>query len=324
MDNNLLSIQNLQVEFQSSKGAAKAVSGICLDITKGETVGLVGESGCGKSVSSMSILRLIENPGKITGGKIIFNNKDLLTLSEPEIRKIRGRRISMIFQEPMTSFNPVFTIGEQLTEALLVHFDISEEEAWTRGTEMLREAGIPEPEQRMEQYPHELSGGMKQRAMIAMGLICNPELIIADEPTTALDVTVQAQILELLKDLQKKHNTSVLLITHDLAVVAQTCDRVYVMYASKIVEEAPVGSLFEYALHPYTKGLFACIPRVDSKGEELYVIKGNVPDPSSFPDGCKFHPRCPFAKDICEKEEPGLISYGENHKCACHFAGEIK
>jgi oligopeptide/dipeptide ABC transporter ATP-binding protein len=324
MDNNLLSIQNLQVEFQSSKGAAKAVSGISLDIAKGETVGLVGESGCGKSVSSMSILRLIENPGKITGGKIIFNNKDLLTLSESEIRKIRGRRISMIFQEPMTSFNPVFTIGDQLTEALLVHFDISEEEAWNKGTEMLREAGIPEPEQRMEQYPHELSGGMKQRAMIAMGLICNPELIIADEPTTALDVTVQAQILELLKDLQQKHNTSVLLITHDLAVVAQTCDRVYVMYASKIVEEANVDTLFDSALHPYTKGLFACIPRVDSKGEELYVIKGNVPDPLSFPSGCKFHPRCPFAKDICKKEEPSLIEYGENHKCACHFAGEIK
>ncbi|MHC4870552.1 MAG: ABC transporter ATP-binding protein [Planctomycetota bacterium] len=318
---SLLAVDNLSIQFGSGERAARAVNNSSFHIEKGETVGIVGESGCGKSVTGLSLLRLIEySGGTVTEGEIIFDGKNLINSSEKEMRSIRGTRIAMIFQEPMTSFNPVFTIGDQLTEAILIHEKVSFDEAWDRSIEMLTEVGIPLPERRMEQYPHELSGGMKQRAMIAMALLGNPDILIADEPTTALDVTVQAQILDLLKKLQQKNNMAVILITHDLSVVAETCDRVYVMYASKIVESASTIDLFKKPLHPYTTGLFNCLPRIDLNVDRLKIIDGTVPDPRDFPSGCKFHPRCPKVQDICRDKEPLLENKSEKRLCACHFA----
>lgn len=314
----LLEIENLTVNFSTEEGIITAVDNVSFFINRGETLCLVGESGCGKSVTSLSIMRLLPSPpAKISSGKIIFENEDLLKKSEVEMRKIRGNKISMIFQEPMTSLNPVFTIGKQISEAIIIHQHVSEEIAREKTIEMLKLVGISNPEKRYYEYPHQMSGGMRQRVMIAMALSCNPKLLIADEPTTALDVTIQAQILELISQLKEKIGMSVLLITHDLGVVAEMAERVIVMYAGQIVEEAKVEDLFENPLHPYTKGLLKSIPRLDSKKGKLHVIEGTVPNPLNFPAGCRFNPRCPEAKNICRQKSPNLVSIGEGRKVRC-------
>lgn len=313
---HLLHVKNLRTCFQTEDGLLTAVDGITYSIDQGETLGLVGESGCGKSVSALSLMRLIHPPGYITEGEILFCGEDLLSLSLSEMQKVRGNRISMVFQEPMTSLNPVYTIGDQISEPLFLHRGISKQEAMDAAIEMLRLVGIPNPEKRVRDYPHQLSGGMRQRAMIAMALACSPQLLIADEPTTALDVTIQAQILELMKKLKAETGTSILLITHDLAVVAEMCDRVAVMYAGKIVEISDVMTLFENPLHPYTRGLLASIPRLDDTRERLHAIPGAVPNPIKFPSGCRFHPRCPHAMEHCLTEIPLLRQFGAS-QVAC-------
>ncbi|MCO4784261.1 MAG: ABC transporter ATP-binding protein [Candidatus Cloacimonetes bacterium] len=316
----LLDIKDLSVHFFTDKGVVPSVNKVNYDIRKGETLGLVGESGCGKSVTAHSIIRLIpQPPGKIVNGSITFDNKeDLVKVSTSRMRDIRGNEIAMIFQEPMTSLNPVYTVGNQIMEAIMLHTNKSYEEARVLSIEMLRKVGIPSPEMRVDEYPHQLSGGMKQRIMIAMALCCNPKLLIADEPTTALDVTIQAQILELMKELQEETGMSILMITHDLAVVAEVCDRVVVMYASRIVEKASVLSLFKKPLHPYTQGLFTSIPNVDDDVDRLQPIPGFVPSPMNFPKGCKFNNRCPKATHRCQIEEPELREFGPDHFAACH------
>jgi len=289
-------------------------------IDEGETFGLVGESGCGKSVTALSIIKLIPDPpGKIIGGEVRLEGEDLLKKSENEMQKIRGNKISMIFQEPMTSLDPVFTIGSELIETIQLHQGVEKEEAEKKAIEMLRVVGIPEPEKRMKEYPHQLSGGMRQRAMIAMALSCNPKLLIADEPTTALDVTIQAQILRLMDKLKEEFSAAVLLITHDLGVIAETCKNVGVMYAGKIVEYGSVEDIFENPLHPYTVGLNRAIPRLDVDTEKLQIIEGNVPDLIDMPSGCKFHPRCPYAMDICREKEPPLKEREKNHFARCYL-----
>ncbi len=318
----LLNISNLQTYFYTEDGVSKAVDGVDYYVRKGETLGVVGESGCGKSVTALSIMRLIpQPPGKIAGGEITFEGRSLLDLSPDEMRKIRGNKISMIFQEPMTSLNPVFTIGNQIAEAIQLHQGLSKKSALDRAIDMLKLVGIPSPEQRVKEYPHQLSGGMRQRAMIAMALSCNPSLLIADEPTTALDVTIQAQILDLMTSLKEEFNTSIILITHDLGVVAESVARVVVMYAGKIVEEADVYHIFENPLHPYTVGLLRSIPRLDltaTKKERLQEIPGAVPIPSQLPTGCLFHPRCPRVMDICRQELPALKPSQEaDHAVRC-------
>ena len=320
----LIRVRNLRTYFHLDDGVAKAVDGVSFDIHRGRTLGLVGESGCGKSVTSLSILRLVQSPpGRIEGGEILYEGRNLLDLSEREMRAIRGNRVAMIFQEPMTSLNPVFTVGFQIMEALALHQKMNRRQARARALEMLREVGIPSPEVRIDEYPHQMSGGMKQRVMIAMALACSPALLIADEPTTALDVTIQAQILRLLKRLQRERGMAVLLITHDLGVVAENADDVCVMYASKIVEKTDVRELFSLPLHPYTVGLFRSIPRLGREGEKLDVIPGNVPNPLEFPAGCKFHPRCFMAEDRCRTDEPALREIKSGHACACHFAERL-
>ena len=318
----LLAIRGLRVSFATARGPARAVDGIELTIGAGETVGLVGESGCGKSVTALSILRLIDRPGRIEGGTIDFSGRDILTLPESEIRAIRGNRIAMVFQEPMTALNPVLTVGYQVAEVAQVHQMLSKRDAWQRAVEMLTLTGIPDPAERAKQYPHQLSGGMRQRVMIAMALVMSPALIIADEPTTALDVTIQAQILELLAELQARLGTSILLITHDLGVIAETARRVYVMYAGEIVEEADVRTLFAAAHHPYTEGLLAAIPRLGETRDRLAVIPGTVPAPTDWPTGCRFHDRCPYAWERCVREHPPLYSIGAGHVSRCHLAEE--
>jgi len=317
----LLSISGLKTYFYTEEGVSKAVDGVDYSIEKGETLGVVGESGCGKSVTALSIMRLIpQPPGKIAGGDITFEGQSLLQLSNREMRKIRGNKISMIFQEPMTSLNPVFTIGNQISEAIQLHQKLSKKAALDRTIDMLKLVGISSPERRVREYPHQLSGGMRQRAMIAMALSCNPSLLIADEPTTALDVTIQAQILDLMAGLKEEFNAAIILITHDLGIIAETAARVVVMYAGKIVEEADVYSIFENPLHPYTVGLLQSIPRLDlgvSKKERLQEIKGMVPIPSQLPTGCLFHPRCPRVMDICHHELPELKLHQEGHKIRC-------
>ncbi|MEC9488170.1 MAG: ABC transporter ATP-binding protein, partial [Halanaerobium sp.] len=294
----LIEVRGLQTYFYTEDGVVKAVDGVDFEIYKGETLGVVGESGCGKSVTSLSIMRLIPNPpGKIVGGDILFEGDSLLKKSESEMRKIRGNDISMIFQEPMTSLNPVYTVGDQIAEAIILHQKVSKKEAIERAVEMLRKVGIPLPEQRVNEYPHQLSGGMRQRVMIAMALSCNPKMLIADEPTTALDVTIQAQILELMNELKNEFDASIMMITHDLGVIAEVADRVAVMYAGKIVEYSDAVSIFKNPKHPYTWGLLKSIPRLDKTTERLMNIEGVVPNPLFFPDGCKFHTRCPFADD---------------------------
>lgn len=322
---DLLNIKNLKTYFYTEDGVIKAVDDVSLSIREGETLGVVGESGCGKSITAMSILRLIPNPpGKIIDGEIIFDGEDLTKVSDAHIRKIRGNKISVIFQEPMTSLNPVFTIGDQIIEAIVIHQNMNQEQARKKAIEMLKLVGIPRAEEVVDAYPHELSGGMRQRAMIAMAMACNPKLLIADEPTTALDVTIQAQILDLMRDLKNKTNTSIMLITHDLGVVAEMADHVVVMYAGKVVEEANVLEIFKNPMHPYTVGLLESKPILNQDKERLNSIPGQVPNPLNMPEGCYFHPRCSKAMDICRKQQPTLCTVKDGHKVACHLYKEVK
>ncbi len=318
VSDSLLQVKDLVTSFKTDRGIIRAVDGISFDIRKGQTVGLVGESGCGKSVTSLSILRLIQSPpGFVERGSINFDGKNILALDDAGMRSIRGNRISMIFQEPMTSLNPVFTIGDQIGEVFRIHQGMNKKQARAKAIDMLRLVKIPAPESRVDEYPHQLSGGMRQRVMIAMALACNPELLIADEPTTALDVTIQAQILDLMADLQKTLNMAILLITHDLGVVAEVCDYVMVMYAGKIAEQAPVKDLFKDPKHPYTKGLLNSIPKLGHKTEYLPTIEGQVPSLSKLPKGCRFQDRCPFVMDKCRVDEPVLVEVGPERKVAC-------
>ena len=315
----LLKVQDLKTFFFTSDGTVPAVDGISFEIHEGETVAIVGESGCGKSVTALSIMRLIAFPGRIVGGQILFQGHDLVTLPESELYSIRGSQISMIFQEPMTSLNPVFTVGDQIIEALMIHQFMGKDVALKRTVELLKQVNISEPEKRVKAYPHELSGGMRQRVMIAMALACAPSLLIADEATTALDVTIQAQILELMKDLKNNLGLAVALITHDLGVVAEMAQRVVVMYVGKIVEEADVITLFKSPKHPYTKALLASIPTLQTSAEQrLHVIKGSVPNLyRALPPGCRFAPRCPDVFDKCRQEEPPLIAIGHGQTARC-------
>ncbi len=329
MTDPLVTVDRLQTCFDTDEGTVKAVSDVSLAIPRGRTLGLVGESGCGKSVTALSIMRLIAPPGRIAGGQIWLHGGDrppvdLAALAEPAMRKIRGGSVAMIFQEPMTSLNPVFTVGSQIVEAVVLHQRVSPREARRRAVELLKKVRIPDPQRRFQQYPHEFSGGMRQRAMIAMALAGNPRLLIADEPTTALDVTIQAQILDLLRSLQADTGMSILIITHDLGIVAEMADAVAVMYASKIVESAPVEELFAQPLHPYTFGLFKSRPAMGrARSSRLETIPGMVPSPLRFPRGCKFHPRCPYSQDLCRTDEPQLREIRPGHWARCHFAGEL-
>ena len=318
MSENLIEVKKLVTQFSGKNGTVTAVDGVSFSIRKGKTLGIVGESGCGKSVTSMSILRLIPaHSGKIASGEILFGGKDLTKLSEKEIRHIRGNEIAMIFQDSMTGLNPVMTIGKQLVETITAHNKMDKKDAWARAEEMLKKVGIPSPAQRLKEYPHQLSGGMRQRVLIARALSCNASLFIADEPTTALDVTIQAQILELMRELKEKENKSIMLITHDMGVVAEMADDVMVMYAGKEMEYGDVRSIFKNPLHPYTQGLLKSIPRLDQdSSEKLFNIKGSVPDLSEMPKGCRFCTRCPEAKELCHKQEPGLAE-ADGHKVRC-------
>ena len=319
----LLEIDNLQTFFYTDSGIARSVDGVSLHVGAGETVGVVGESGCGKSVTALSILRLIRPPGRIESGSAIrFEGKDLLTLGDREMRQVRGNRIAMVFQEPMTALNPVFTVGDQIAEVARIHAGMSKRDAMAKAIEMLHLVGIPAPEQRAHEYPHQLSGGMRQRVVIAMALVMNPALVIADEPTTALDVTIQAQILELLADLTRRLGTSILLITHDLGVVAENCSRVVVMYAGEVVEEATTPELFAHAHHPYTEGLLGAMPRVGGTAERLATIPGTVPAPTDWPAGCRFRERCTYAWDRCATQHPPLYQIDAGHVSRCHLAVE--
>jgi oligopeptide/dipeptide ABC transporter ATP-binding protein len=322
MTGPLLDIRGLRVSFATEAGPVPAVRGVDLALAGGETLALVGESGCGKSVTALSILRLIPTPpGSLDAGEILLSGENLLAASEARLREIRGNDVAMVFQEPMTSLNPVLRVGEQVAEAIELHQDVSHEVARARTIEAFVRVGIPAPEQRVDEYPHQLSGGMRQRVMIAMALACNPKLLIADEPTTALDVTIQAQILELIAKLQREFGMAVLLITHDLGVVAETARRVAVMYAGRIVEEADVIPLFERPRHPYTAGLLRSRPRLDVAGGKLVPIEGSVPDALHQPSGCAFHPRCPLAEERCKREEPPLTHDG-THRFACWVTSE--
>ncbi len=317
-DQPLLKIEELRTYFHLEDGVVKSVDGVSYEVNAGEVLGVVGESGCGKSVTALSILRLIQSPpGRIESGKILFDGQDLTKISEREMRALRGNDISMIFQEPMTALNPVFTVGQQVIEAAVLHQGLSKREARRKAIEMFDKVGIPSPETRVDDYPHQLSGGMKQRCMIAMALICRPKLLIADEPTTALDVTIQAQILDLLRGLQKDLGMAVILITHDLGVVAEMADDVVVMYAGRIVEHADVKTVFSNPKHPYTRGLFESLPVMGEKKERLSVIPGNVPNPLHLPTGCKFHPRCKEKFDRCTTEDPVLLDVEPDHQASC-------
>src|SRR5436190_5417057 len=327
MDKNgsILSVNDLKTYFQTEDGMVKAVDGISFKLEKGETLGMVGESGSGKSVTNLSVMRLIpEPPGKIVGGEIIFDGVDVRKLSIDEVRKIRGRRIAMIFQDPMTSLNPFLKISTQLMEVTRLHLGHTKEQAYQHAIKMLKTVGIPDPESRINNYPHEFSGGMRQRVMIAMALSCDPELLIADEPTTALDVTIQAQILELIKDLKARMGTSVILITHDLGVVAGMTDKIIVMYAGKVFEQAPTHELFSKPANPYTKGLLKSVPDpAHEQGKELYQIPGLPTDVAHLPPGCPFAERCYRAEDICRSEFPPFVQINENHHSLCHFATQV-
>jgi peptide/nickel transport system ATP-binding protein/oligopeptide transport system ATP-binding protein len=316
----LLKITDLKTYFYTFEGIVKAVNGVNLELKKGQTLGIVGESGCGKSVTALSIMRLIPDPpGKIVEGQILFEGNDLTKLSEKEMRKVRGKKISMIFQEPMTSLDPMFTIGHGIMEVLKLHQGIKKDLARQKAIESLQTVGFSDPEKRIDVYPHELSGGMRQRAMIATALACNPSLLIADEPTTALDVTIQAQILKLIDDLKEQFNTSVLLITHDLGVIAESCDNVVLMYAGYVVEKASVNTFFNNPLHPYAKGLMKSIPRLDVKRKKLDIIKGSVPNLFQIPSGCPFHPRCNYCFNKCKKTLPQLKEIKPGHNVRCWY-----
>ncbi|WP_210367362.1 ABC transporter ATP-binding protein [Bacillus sp. REN3] len=323
----VLDVRNLRTSFITSDGEVPAVDDVSFSVHKGEILGIVGESGCGKSVTSLSIMKLIpQPPGKIVGGKILLNGEDLVHATEKRMREIRGNEIAMIFQEPMTSLNPLFTIGQQLTEALKIHKKLGKKAAQQQSIEMLKLVGLPRAEQIMNEYPHQLSGGMRQRVMIAMALSCHPRVLIADEPTTALDVTIQAQILTLMKDLNEKLDTAIIMITHDLGVVAEVCQRVIVMYAGKVVEEGLVKDIFKDPKHPYTMGLLKSIPDIRAKQERLYSIPGNVPKPGSIKSGCRFAARCEFAMDRCLSENPELYETGKpghSVRCLLHEKEEV-
>jgi oligopeptide transport system ATP-binding protein len=320
----ILRVQNLKTSFNTDDGIVKAVDGVSFTLHKGETLGIVGESGCGKSVMNLSVMRLISSPpGKIMEGDILFHGKSVLAMSEDELRALRGNKISMIFQDPMTSLNPFLRISTQLVETLRLHQGLSKPEAREKAIQVLRMVGIPSPEKRIDSYPHQFSGGMRQRVMIAMALSCNPEILIADEPTTALDVTIQAQILEIIKDLTVKLNTAVILITHDLGVVSGMCDKICVMYAGRIVERASTDDLFRDAKHPYTRGLIRSVPRLDkATHERLYSIPGTPPSLIDIPECCPFHPRCGHAMDICRKKYPEETELGEDHRVCCWLYGD--
>ncbi len=320
-DDKILEVRGLKTYFFTEDGVVKAVDGVDFDVRRGEIVALVGESGCGKSVTSLSIMRLVGIPGKIMEGEVIFNGQDLLKLSEADMRRMRGDRISMIFQQPTSCLNPVFRVGDQISEVLEIHRGMDSKAGWAKAVELLQMVGIPEPEKRVHSFPHELSGGMAQRVMIAMALACEPELLIADEPTTALDVTIQAQILDLMRDLQKKLGSSIILITHDMGIVAEMASRVSVMYAGRVVEHTDVNTIFERPLHPYTKGLLASIPIMGVVRRRLDTIPGSVPNLINLPPGCKFAPRCRAREEhnlrICTEVEPDLIEYEPGHKVRC-------
>lgn len=317
MEANLLEVENLQTSFYTEDGEVKAVDGVSFTLPKGKTLGIVGESGSGKSITALSILQLLASNGKIKGGEIRFKGDNLIGYSDQKMRDIRGNAISMIFQEPMTSLNPVFTVGQQISESLIKHQKMSKKQALERSVDLLKLVGIPSPEARVKNYPYELSGGMRQRVMIAMALACDPEMLIADEPTTALDVTIQAQILELIKELQHRLGMSVIFITHDLGVVAETCDYVAVMYAGQVVEYADVYTLFKEPQHPYTIGLLNSLPRHDMEQEKLEPIRGNVPNVTNMPVGCRFAPRCPAATALCQEKLPDLMKdeHGNDVRC---------
>ncbi len=314
----LLQVEDLKTTFYTDDTVIRAVDGVSFNVRPGEVVGLVGESGCGKSVVSLSIMRLIKYPpGKIEGGKVLLKDQDLLSLDEKSMRRIRGNDIAMIFQEPMTSFNPVYKIGDQVSETIRLHQGFDRDKAWKKAARMLELVGIPRPDEIINDYPHQLSGGMRQRAMIAMALSCNPKLLIADEPTTALDVTIQAQILELMKEIKEKVNTAIIFITHDLGVIAEMADYVVVMYSGKIVENTDVRRLFSEPMHPYTAGLIKSKPILEEEKETLEYIPGSVPNPMEMPSGCAFHPRCSEAMDICRQETPDLIEPKPQHLVRC-------
>ena len=316
MAQNLLEIRKLDVHYSTEDGFVKAVNKLNLDIAKGETLGLVGETGAGKTTTALAIMRLISNPpGKIVGGEVIYEGENLLNKSEAEMRKIRGNKISMIFQDPMTSLNPVMTVGDQIAEVILLHQNVSKSESVVKAKEMLETVGIPGD--RYKDYPHQFSGGMKQRVVIAIALACNPQLLIADEPTTALDVTIQAQVLNLMNKLKKDFDTSMIMITHDLGIVAEVCDKVAIMYAGSIVEYTNKENLYNSPKHPYTVGLFNSIPDIDSDEDRLNPIKGLMPDPTNLPSGCPFHPRCPKAMDICKQKEPAETTIIKEHMVKC-------
>ena len=317
-NNNILEIKNLHTYFYTDSGVIKSVDGVDIELREGTTLGIVGESGSGKSVTALSVMGLLMGTtGKVAEGEILFEGRDLRKLDDEERRKMRGEKISMIFQEPMTSLNPVMKIGDQITECILMHNNISKQEAWDKAVEMLKLTGVPRVERMMKEYPFQLSGGQRQRVMIAMALVCKPKILIADEPTTALDVTIQAQILDLMENLKQKTGTSILFITHDLGVVAEVCDDVVVMYSGRVVEKGDVRSIFASPSHPYTKGLLASIPKLGECAEELESIPGNVPNPKYMPQGCKFAPRCSCAFDKCREEEPGFYDVGEGHMSRC-------
>ncbi|SEC82903.1 ABC transporter ATP-binding protein [Paenibacillus sp. GP183] len=320
---SILKVKNLKTRFKTDNGLVSVVDGVDFHIRSGETLGIVGESGCGKSVTSLSLMRLLP-PNGSNEGSIRFQGKELLTISEKEMQKIRGNHMSMIFQEPMTSLNPLHTVGKQISESVLLHLQVSRQEAKDKALNMLRAVGMPRAEEIYDEYPHQLSGGMRQRVMIAIAMACNPKLIIADEPTTALDVTIQAQILDLMRDLKEKTGTSIMLITHDLGIVAEMCDRVLVMYAGQVVEETDVHTLFNDPKHPYTVGLLESIPHIEEENEYLNTIPGSVPLPYQMPKGCRFASRCSHVKAICHKQPPELTEIAVNHKCRCWlYAKEV-
>ncbi|WP_332611079.1 ABC transporter ATP-binding protein [Achromobacter sp. ESBL13] len=320
----LLEVDNLRTYFDTVSGTVRSVDGVSYQVRAGRTLGVVGESGCGKSVTALSILRLVPTPpGRFAGGQIRYRGTDLLSLTEKQMRQIRGNRISMIFQEPMTSLNPVLTVGRQIAETVMVHQKLNRRDAYRRAEEMLRLVQIAEPERRVHEYPYQLSGGMRQRVMIALALACNPEVLIADEPTTALDVTIQAQIVDLLRNLQKTLGMGIVLITHDLGVVAECCDRVAVMYAGRKVEEAPVTELFDRPLHPYTRALMGSMPSMNAATQRLAEIPGMVPAPSELGKGCSFAPRCTYATPRCHVEAPELSTHGADHVVACHEVARV-
>ena len=323
--NSVLKVRNLSTSFSTERGIARAVDDVSFDLFEGETLGVVGESGCGKTVTALSILRLIEHPGEIASSSVIeFDGANLMDLRPNQIRRVRGAGISMVFQEPTASLNPVLTTGVQIAETLRAHQTISRKAARGRSIELLDQVGIPDPGKRVDDYPHQLSGGMQQRVMIAIALSCNPKVLIADEPTTALDVTIQAQILELLTEIRERLGMSVMLITHDLGIVAGIADRVAVMYGGRIVEQAPTRALYKKAHHPYTQALLRAIPRLDKPVERLETIPGSVPPATAWPDGCRFHPRCKFVSDRCREDEPPLLDVGEERKARCWLVEEAE